>query len=155
MNAISVTHSVPSRFAAIVITLLLFGVIAYLVSAFVWLLPHAFRHAREMSPDASGFNLAVNALLFAARFVLDTYPGSLMTPAFAVAGLCTTVAGLWLGKPPSASALLPWIAITIAVAGFGLSSGETTLTGLASAWPFYLSDAVIACLCWALARPFW
>ena len=115
----------------------------------------AFRHAREMSPDASGFNLAVNALVFAARFVLDTYPGSLMTPAFAVAGLCTTVAGLWLGKPPLASALLPWIAITIAVAGFGLSSGETTLTGLASAWPFYLSDAVIACLCWALARPFW
>ncbi len=143
MNAISMTRRASSRLLAVIVTLLLFGLVAYLVSAFIWLLPHA--------PDAG----AVSAILFAIRSVGDTYPGTLMTPAFLGAGLCAAVAGLWRGEPPPSSALVPWLVITLAIAANGLYFGETTIAGHATAWPFYVSDAIVACLCWAAARLFW
>jgi hypothetical protein len=146
MSAASITQSISWRFIAIVVTLLLFAFAAYLVSAFIWLLPHAY--ARETSGT-------LDALLFAARSVPATYPGTLMTPAFLGAGLSVIVTSLWQGKPPLLSALIPWLLISLAIAGYGLYLTETTVTGLARAWPSYLSDAIIACLCWAVARLFW
>lgn len=142
MSVVSIAQDAPRRLFAIIAAVLLFGFVAYLASAFIWLLPRAPHSGAE-------------AILFAARKVGDTYPASLMTPAFLGAGLCIVVAGLWRGTPPLASALGPWLAITLAIAGAGLYSAETTVTGLMRAWPFYLSDAVIASLCWALARAFW
>jgi hypothetical protein len=143
MSAVSIARHATQRVSAVIATALLFGLVAYLASAFIRLLAHA--------PDAS----AVDAILFAARSLGDTYPGTLMTPAFLGAGLCVVVAGLWRGTPPLSSALGPWLAITLAIAGGGLYSTETTLAGLFRVWPFYLCDAVIASLCWALARAFW
>lgn len=133
----------PRRFAAAVVTLLLFGVVAYLASAFIWLLPHA---------RGSG---TFEAIVFAARAVSDTYPGSLMTPAFLVAGIGAVGIGLWRGAPTFASAFVPWLAVSLVIAAAGLYTTETTVAGLARAWPSYLSDALIASLCWALARVFW
>jgi hypothetical protein len=143
MSAVSIARHVTQRIPAVIATALLFGCVAYLTSAFVWLLKHV---------PAAG---VIEAIFFTARSLGETYPGTLMTPAFLGAGLGVVVAGLWRGAPPLASALVPWLVIALAIAGAGLYSTETTLAGLFRAWPLYLCDGVIASLCWAVARAFW
>jgi hypothetical protein len=155
MTAISLVQDISRRFVAVIVTLLLFGLAAYLASSFIWLLPHGFRHARDAAPDAGTVGLVIDAISWSARSLGRTYPGSLMTPAFFVAGIGMIVAGLWRGLPALGSALIPWTFATLAIAGAGLYSTETTMAGLLRAWPFFLADAAIASLCWALARPFW
>ena len=146
----SLTH----RLFAIAVTLLLFGFVSYIASAFLSMLPMTYEQCGSV-PGITTFEILRRTVTISGRSAMAVYPQALINPSFLAAGLGVVIGGVRRGKPPFESALLPWLAVMLLVIFFSLSSLETTPEAIIEYWPFILADAVIASLCWALARVFW